>query len=232
MSSSDPLAFFAGTDSSSSDSEDEDKDLDEKDDVVPEGLVDKLPSPDSLFASVGKPSFLHDPSSGRVNWDNLVKNRTVPAELNIHAFEGGGRYAAIAPPTGTEEYSLHNKKVHSSLTAAIVNTYTTTSGEISAPPVCYSTKEVDPKFRTVSDGAEGDGKRQDMPAPVNRKHNLSSSNRVTDETGSAVKKQKTDNFRQKEKRKRDVGQTSRGKSYVEEEKRILRQSFAVDEIMS
>jgi hypothetical protein len=31
-------------------------------------------------------------------------------------------------------------------------------------------------------------------------------------------------FKAKEKRKRDVGQTSRGKSYVEEEKRILRES--------
>ncbi|PFX28142.1 UPF0690 protein C1orf52-like [Stylophora pistillata] len=46
--------------------------------------------------------------------------------------------------------------------------------------------------------------------------------------GSAPKKQKTENFRQKEKRKRDEGQTSRGKSYVEEEKRILRQHFAAD----
>lgn len=231
MSSSDPLSFFAGTDSSSSDSEVEDVGLDKKDDLVPETLDgDKLPSPDSLFASVGTPSFLHDPSSGRVNWDKFVKNRTDPEELNIHTSEGG-RYAAIAPPTGTDESSMHNKKVHSSLTAAIIKTYSSTSGEIAAPPVRYSTKEVDPKFRTVSDGGEG-GKKEDMPAPVAGKHDMSSSNHATDESGSVVKKQKTENFRQKEKRKRDVGQTSRGKSYVEEEKRILRQSFAMDEIMS
>ena len=31
-------------------------------------------------------------------------------------------------------------------------------------------------------------------------------------------------FRQKEKRKRDAGQASRGKNYVEEEKRLLRDS--------
>ena len=43
---------------------------------------------------------------------------------------------------------------------------------------------------------------------------------------SASKKQKTESFRQKEKRKRDQGQSSRGKSYVEEEKRILRQDFS------
>lgn len=232
MSSSDPLSFFAAGDSSSSDSEDEENErtVDKNENVSSETLdADKLPSPDSLFASVGKPSFLHDPGSRRVDWDKLVKNRTEPAEVNIHESEGGGRYAAIAPPTGTEEASsTHNKKVHSSLTAAIVNTYSTTSGEISSPPIRYSTKEVDPKFRTVSDRAEV-GEAEDVPAPVAGKHSVSSSDR---ESSSSVKKQKTENFRQKEKRKRDEGQTSRGKSYVEEEKRILRQSFATDEVMS
>jgi len=42
------------------------------------------------------------------------------------------------------------------------------------------------------------------------------------------KSKKTENFRQKEKRKRDQGQSSRGKSYVEEEKRILRQDFSAE----
>ena len=48
---------------------------------------------------------------------------------------------------------------------------------------------------------------------------------------SAPKKQKTENFRQKEKRKRDQGQSARGKSYVEEEKRILRQEFSAEWIV-
>ncbi|XP_042385749.1 uncharacterized protein LOC121977220 isoform X1 [Zingiber officinale] len=38
------------------------------------------------------------------------------------------------------------------------------------------------------------------------------------------KKDKNLSFSQKEKRKRDLGQASRGKSYVEEEKRLLRES--------
>ena len=37
-------------------------------------------------------------------------------------------------------------------------------------------------------------------------------------------------FRQKEKRKRDMGLSSRGKNYVEEEKRILRQQFGHDSV--
>ena len=48
---------------------------------------------------------------------------------------------------------------------------------------------------------------------------------------STPKKQKTENFRQKEKRKRDQGQSARGKSYVEEEKRILRQEFSAEWIV-
>ncbi|XP_020258999.1 uncharacterized protein LOC109835433 isoform X2 [Asparagus officinalis] len=38
------------------------------------------------------------------------------------------------------------------------------------------------------------------------------------------KKEKSKSFSQKEKRKRDIGQASRGKNYVEEEKRLLRDS--------
>lgn len=38
------------------------------------------------------------------------------------------------------------------------------------------------------------------------------------------KDKKNTSFSQKEKRKRDMGQASRGKSYVEEEKRLLRDS--------
>ncbi|KAI3732388.1 hypothetical protein L1987_63593 [Smallanthus sonchifolius] len=39
-----------------------------------------------------------------------------------------------------------------------------------------------------------------------------------------TQKEKNISFSQKEKRKRDIGQASRGKSYVEEEKRLLREN--------
>jgi hypothetical protein len=38
------------------------------------------------------------------------------------------------------------------------------------------------------------------------------------------KEKKNMSFQQKEKRKRELGQASRGKNYVEEEKRLLRES--------
>ncbi|MBN3313248.1 CA052 protein, partial [Atractosteus spatula] len=46
-----------------------------------------------------------------------------------------------------------------------------------------------------------------------------------DKHSPSAKKRKVESFQQKEKRKREVGQASSEKSFVEEEKRILRQSF-------
>ena len=47
---------------------------------------------------------------------------------------------------------------------------------------------------------------------------------ATARTGGGSKEKKNLSFSQKEKRKRDLGQASRGKNYVEEEKRLLRDS--------
>ncbi|XP_069795499.1 UPF0690 protein C1orf52 homolog [Narcine bancroftii] len=46
---------------------------------------------------------------------------------------------------------------------------------------------------------------------------------------SSAKKRKMETFQQKEKRKRNEGQANREKSFVEEEKRILRQEFCFKE---
>lgn len=86
------------------------------------------------------------------------------------------------------------------------------NAEIAAAPIKYSVPPpdtVNAKLLTVSSNAATGEKR---PA-----------NKETDVPGA--KKQKGELFREKEKRKRDLGMTSRGKSFVEEEKRILRQQF-------
>ncbi len=227
--SSDPLSFFAGEDSSSSESEEEGKGKDKG--PCSEGFsasssdASKLPSPDTLFASVKKPSFLT--SKTHINWDRFVKKD----EPNVHLSEGGENYAAIAPPRDLGE---QDRKVHTSLSAAIVRTYSNTGGEISAPPIRYSTNDMETKFKTVSDSAESasgggaeSGKRV-RSDPVGG----GEGGEGEEEGGGDTKKQKMENFRQKEKRKRNLGQTSRGKNYVEEEKRILRQQFATDEVMN
>uniref|UniRef100_UPI00398EAF26 UPF0690 protein C1orf52 homolog n=1 Tax=Pristiophorus japonicus TaxID=55135 RepID=UPI00398EAF26 len=48
-----------------------------------------------------------------------------------------------------------------------------------------------------------------------------------DAANSSAKKRKMETFQQKEKRKRNEGQANREKSFVEEEKRILRQEFCL-----
>lgn len=221
--SADPLSFFAGEASSSSESEGEEGEGESQPgaEVAPD--PNKLPSPSTLFATVKKPSFLSNPGDRQVDWDQFVKNDAEDDE-NVHLEEGAGRYSAIAPPKDLDDGAKHNKMVHSSLSAAIVRTYSSTDGEISAPPVRYTTKEVDAKFRTVSDSVEGGGAGEVPQGGKRAGPDLASE--------GDLKKQKTENFRQKEKRKRNLGQTSRGTSYVEEEKRVLRQQFATDEVMN
>lgn len=212
--SSDPLSFFAAGDSSSSESDsgDEENTAAQDKEVGEEPLnapgspkgVDKLPSPDTLFATVGRPAFLDNPLEGHINWDRFVKTPDPLPEPNVHS---SGNYAAIPPP---KEEDLGG----SAKMSAGVDT-------ISAPPIRYSApSELDPKQLTVSNklpSEEGTG--------VKRPHK-------GDETGESMsnKKLKSETFRQKEKRKRDLGQSSRGKSYVEEEKRILRQQYKLDEV--
>lgn len=86
-----------------------------------------------------------------------------------------------------------------------------TESEISAAPVRYSNDDPTP-FSDDEDTplveVKTGGKRSSST-----KNSLSS------------KKPKVETFQEKEKRKRDLGMSSRGKSYVEEEKRILRQQY-------
>ena len=215
---SDPLSFFATEDSSDSESEEipvpqEVQEKDEEND-----RPDKLPSPDTLFATVGRPSFLSttlNPSDREVNWDRFVKNDTTE---NVHS---DGTYAAIAPPSDLEQ---SRGNISSSLSIAIASTYTTPSHEISAAPVKYT------RTKTDDDDVSGDAEPTVTEVVMSSKRAAPA---VKDaDGGSARKKAKTETFRQKEKRKRDTGMSSRGKSYVEEEKRILRQTFATDEVMS
>ena len=215
----DPLSFFAGEDSSDSEDEGKVEEEEPSEKAEEDSRPDKLPSPDTLFATVGRPSFLS--TRREVNWDHFVKNDT---EENIHS---DGTHAAIAPPSELENSRGH---ISSSLSIAIASTYTTPSHEISAAPVKYSNPKDNETVGASTDALESYGEE-----------NLSTSTAVTAGTKRGVsanddeaarKKAKAQSFRQKEKRKRDTGQTSRGKSYVEEEKRILRQTFSTDEVMS
>lgn len=215
MSTSDPLAFFAA-DASSSESEEEDatnakdKHLDEVSDGAQDGDDDKLPSPDSLFKSVGRPSFLDNPGhQNYIDWDRFVKS-SEQEEPNIHQ---SGNYAAIPPPSSLGNSSA-GASSGSKLTRSILGSGVV---EFSSPPVEYANTNVTTDAKQAQAGSKRsqDSRTEATPGDVPNS-----------------KKIKTDHFRVKEKRKRDLGQSSRGKNYVEEEKRILRQQFGSDEILS
>ncbi len=198
--SSDPLGFFAGEASSSSEDEDDDggtQQLEGPTKTSEDAENGKLPSPDTLFATVGRPAFLDNPLEGHINWDRFVKTQETSPEPNVHSSEG---YVAIPPP----------------------DSLASDTQSISAAPVRYTTPsgDTDPKLLTVSSSASSNDTQ--TKTGTKRSHEET-------EDESSKKKKGGETFRQKEKRKRDLGQTSRGKSYVEEEKRILRQAYGMEE---
>ena len=214
----DPLAFFAG-EGSSSDSEEEEatnqKEKNTDDDGSQDGAGDKLPSPNSLFKSVSRPTFLDNPNEKYIDWDRFVKN-SESEEPNIHE---SGNYAAIPPPS-----SLANSgTVSSKLTRSILGSGVV---EYSSPPVEYSSSDSTVSNASANTQQAGSKRPQENVAEPQAPGSGGGG------SAPSSKKMKTDHFRVKEKRKRDLGQTSRGKSYVEEEKRILRQQFKSDEILS
>lgn len=177
------LGFFSG-DVSSSESDDDENETASKleENEKPESdNENKLPSPDTLFATVGRPTFLNESGQFHVDWDKYAKSLDPPTEENVHE---RGHYAAIPPPSSD-------------------------ATQVSAPPVRYSPPpENDGGPVSPVLGEPSTGKRPSL------------------ETDSASKKkQKVETFKQKEKKKRDLGMSSRGKNYVEEEKRVLREQY-------
>lgn len=215
--STDPLSLFAGEDTSSS----EDESVEEL--TTEQGLEDlsssdKLPSPSTLFATVGKPSFLHESTDSKeIDWDHFVKNDVAEDKYSIHITDDGS-YAAIPPPSQDSA----EDRVYNSLSAAIVGTYNKGAvGRIAGGPVTYSSQERE----IVHSGREDAAVRGVKRAAVN-------TSPEPEESKDSQSNKKAKTFRTKEKRKRDLGQSSRGKSYVEEEKRLLRQQFGTDAVMS
>lgn len=86
-----------------------------------------------------------------------------------------------------------------------------TESEISALPVRYSQEDSAP----LSD--------HEATPPIESKTRDKRSSSMKNPSSS--KKPKVETFNEKEKRKRDLGMSSRGKSFVEEEKRLLRQQY-------
>lgn len=104
----DPLSFFTAGDSSSSSDSESDRDAEEvkEDRLKSNSLVKtasspktKLPSPTTLFATVGRPAFLESKEESLVDWDSLSK-RYEPNTYSAPPVQ----FSSVAESRESEEY--------------------------------------------------------------------------------------------------------------------------------
>ncbi|KAK2835211.1 hypothetical protein Q5P01_015695 [Channa striata] len=155
-----------------------------------------LPKPDELFRSVSKPAFLYNPLNKQIDWDSL----TVKApEEPVREFKPW-KTNAVPPP---ESYAAEPEKKKGPPPGMDM--------AIKWSNVYEDNGEDAPQHHT--------GNAKFLPAD----EELSESDEDSEKPSQSAKKRRVETFRQKEKRKRDLGQATSDKSFVEEEKRILRQ---------
>lgn len=156
-----------------------------------------LPRPDELFSSVSKPAFLYNPLNKEIDWDTLTVK---PPEEPAREFKPWTTNA-VPPP---ESYAVEPEK------------------KKKAPPPGM---DMAIKWSSVyeDNGADApraySGKAQFLPPEEQQ----IDSDEESQQPSLSAKKRRVETFQQKEKRKRDLGQATSDKNFVEEEKRILRQ---------
>ncbi|XP_071773426.1 UPF0690 protein C1orf52 homolog [Centroberyx gerrardi] len=155
-----------------------------------------LPKPDDLFRSVSKPAFLYNPLNKQIDWES----RTVKAPEEPAREFKPWKTNAVPPP---QSYATEPEK------------------KKGAPPGM----DMAIKWSNVY---EDNGEDAPQPHTGNARflpteEQPSDSDEEPDKSDLSAKKRRVETFQQKEKRKRDLGQATSDKSFVEEEKRILRQ---------
>ncbi|KAI7793946.1 UPF0690 protein C1orf52 homolog [Triplophysa rosa] len=163
--------------------------------------AETLPKPDDLFQSVSKPAFLYNPLNKVIDWDR----RTVKApEEPPKAFKVWKTNAVPPPQTYVTEEKKKGPPAGMDMAIKWSNVYEDNGDD--APQAHRG------PARFLPEDEEGE-----EPSHVDSDD---------DEQGKhlkSAKKQRVETFQQKEKRKRDIGQATSDKNFVEEEKRILRQ---------
>uniref|UniRef100_A0A8C7WTT6 Chromosome 1 open reading frame 52 n=1 Tax=Oryzias sinensis TaxID=183150 RepID=A0A8C7WTT6_9TELE len=156
-----------------------------------------LPRPDELFNSVSKPAFLYNPLNKQIDWDTLTVK---PPEEPVKEFKPW-KTNAVPPP---ESYTAEPEK------------------KKKGPP---PGTDMAIKWSNVY---EDNG--EDAPAHTGKARFLppeeqpADSDEESEKSATSAKKRRVETFQQKEKRKRELGQATSDKTFVEEEKRILRQN--------
>lgn len=155
-----------------------------------------LPKPDELFRSVSKPAFLYNPLNKEIDWDNLAVKAP---EEPVKEFKPW-KTNAVPPPESYAAEPVRKKGPPPGMDMAIKWSSVYEDNGADAPKA-YT------------------GKARFLPA----EEQPSESDEEESKGDESAKKRRVETFRQKEKRKRDMGQATSDKNFVEEEKRILRE---------
>ncbi|XP_030289971.1 UPF0690 protein C1orf52 homolog [Sparus aurata] len=155
-----------------------------------------LPRPDELFSSVSKPAFLYNPLNKEIDWDSLTVKAPEEPAREFKPWKTN----AVPPPESYAAEPEKKKGPPPGMDMAIKwsNVYED-NGEDAPKPFTGNARFL-PAEEEQSDSDEES--KDDLSA----------------------KKRRVETFQQKEKRKRDMGQATSDKNFVEEEKRILRQN--------
>ncbi|XP_052396306.1 UPF0690 protein C1orf52 homolog [Carassius gibelio] len=201
--------FFMGFDDLSDSSSDSDGESGVKNRSEPEPsasteaqgrkrAAEPLPKPDDLFRSVSKPAFLYNPLNKVIDWDRRAVKAPEEPPKQFKVWKNN----AVPPP----------------------QTYVTEEKKKGAP----DGMDMAIKWSNVYED-NGDDAPQAHGGPAHflpeEEQQQDSDDDASGKQQASAKKRRVETFQQKEKRKRDIGQATSDKNFVEEEKRILRQSL-------
>ncbi|XP_072294699.1 UPF0690 protein C1orf52 homolog [Eucyclogobius newberryi] len=158
-----------------------------------------LPKPDELFETVARPAFLYNPLNKEIDWDNLVVKAPEEAPKEFTPWKTN----AVPPP---QSYTAVPEPVKK---------------KGPPPGMDMAIKWSNVYEDNGEDAPAHSGKARFLPP----EEQLSESDEEADKSDASAKKKRVETFQQKEKRKRDMGQATSDKTFVEEEKRILRQNI-------
>lgn len=159
-----------------------------------------LPKPDELFSSVSKPAFLYNPLNKQIDWDSLAVKAPEEPAREFKPWKTN----AVPPPESYAAEPEKKKGPPPGMDMAIKwsNVYED-NGEDAPQPYTGNARFL----------------------PAEEEEEPCDSDEESDKRGLSAKKRRVETFQQKEKRKRDMGQATSDKNFVEEEKRILRQKI-------
>ncbi|XP_033820598.1 UPF0690 protein C1orf52 homolog isoform X2 [Periophthalmus magnuspinnatus] len=157
-----------------------------------------LPKPDELFGTVSRPAFLYNPLNKEIDWDSLVVKAPEETPKEFAPWKTN----AVPPP---QSYSAAPEPVKK---------------KGPPPGMDMAIKWSNVYEDNGADAPAHSGKARFLPP----EEQLSESDEESEKSETSAKKKRVETFQQKEKRKRDLGQATSEKTFVEEEKRILRQN--------